>query len=147
MFGYVFNPLSVYFCHDEAGQLAAIVYEVNNTFGDRHAYVLPVDHPGDRVCHDCAKAFYVSPFLPMALRYEFKVRAPGRAVAVAIAARDAQGSLLDARFLGHARTFSDAALLGALLAYPAMTLKVIVGIHWEAMKLLIAGVRFIPRRA
>jgi DUF1365 family protein len=144
--GYVFNPLSVYFCRDRTGALAAIVYEVNNTFGERHAYVLPAQAGEAVVRQHCQKAFYVSPFMPMELCYDFRITPPGAGVVVAVSAGDAEGPVLDACFAGQRRPFTDAALLAALATYPAMTLKVIVAIHWEALKLWVGGLRLIPRR-
>ena len=76
--GYDFNPISVYFCHRPDGAMAALIYQVHNTFGERHSYVLPVADAGGSVRQACAKAFFVSPFLPMGLRYEFHVSPPGR---------------------------------------------------------------------
>src|SRR5689334_8199986 len=69
--GYVFNPLSVWFCDDEQGRLKAIVYEVHNTYEERHTYVLPVEDNRQSIRHGCAKAFYVSPFLSRDCRYAF----------------------------------------------------------------------------
>jgi DUF1365 family protein len=141
--GYVFNPLSVYFCHDLQGRLAALLYEVNNTFGGRHAYVMAAPSAGP-VRQSCAKAFHVSPFLQMGLTYAFHVSPPAAAVGIRISAADETGTVLDASFAGHRRALTDRALARALVAYPAMTLKVILGIHWEALKLWLGGVAFAP---
>lgn len=146
VFGYVFNPLSVYFCRDRSGALAGIIYEVNNTFGERHAYVLQVQGGEAVVRQHCEKAFHVSPFMPMELSYDFTIRPPEARVVVAVSAGDAEGQVLDARFAGRRRPFTDGALLAALATYPAMTLKVILAIHWEALKLWVGGLRPIPRR-
>jgi DUF1365 family protein len=145
--GYVFNPLSVYFCHRMNGNLQAIIYEVSNTFGGRHDYVFAVDEPnGERfVEHSCEKDFYVSPFLEMGLRYRFRVRPPVRGMMVAIAVSDASGPVLSAILTGERSTLSDRALALALVAYPLLTLKVMASIHWEAMKLWLKGVRLQPQ--
>lgn len=144
--GYVFNPLSVYFCHRKDGALAAVLYEVNNTFGDRHSYLIPVaDGEAERLAQDCSKAFYVSPFLPVAGRYHFKLRRPGERFALTIRESDAGGALLTASFSGEARVFSEAALLAAFLRHPLMTLKVMAGIHIEAAKLWRKGLRLVAR--
>lgn len=145
VFGYVFNPLSVYFCHDTGGRLRAILYEVNNTFGERHAYAIPVRDPEGPVRQSCEKAFHVSPFMHMGLRYDFKIAQPDETAGVEISANDREGRVLDARFMGARQPISDRTLLVMLLAYPAMTLKVIVAIHWEALKLWLRGVAFAPR--
>ncbi|MDO1558807.1 DUF1365 domain-containing protein [Brevundimonas sp. 2R-24] len=130
--GYVFNPLTVYFCHARDGRLTALVHEVNNTFGERHHYVLAVR--GDGVIEQaCAKAFRVSPFLGMDMDYRFRVEAPGETVAVSILASDAEGPMLTAAFSGRRRPFTAGAILAAWLSHPLLTLKVILGIHWEAL--------------
>jgi DUF1365 family protein len=140
--GYAFNPLSVYFCHAPEGQLAAIIYEVNNTFGERHSYLIPVAG-GDAtpIRQACDKAFYVSPFMDMALRYDFTVIPPNERVGVKIAVYDAGGLLLDTIFSGQRREMTDATLTWSLFAFPLMTLKVVAGIHWEALRLWLKGVR------
>ena len=139
MFGYVFNPLTVYFCHGADGRLVAILYEVANTFGERHAYVLPADGATDTVRHECAKDFYVSPFMPMECRYNFAIRPPGDAVQVLINEDDAEGLLLTASFTGRRSELTDGALLKAVLSHPLMTLKVTAGIYLEAVKLVFKG--------
>ena len=155
--GFVFNPLSAWFCHGADGVLKAVIYEVHNTYDERHAYVLPVsqdarDGPSMAdvratnkiVRHGCAKAFYVSPFLSPDCRYNFRIRPPGEQVAVAINEEEAGAPVLTASFAGKRRALSDGALLGMLLAYPLMTLKVVAAIHFEAVRLMLKGVRRHP---
>lgn len=151
MFGYVFNPLSVFFCYRPDGALAAILYEVANTYAERHTYVIPAT--GDAhaaaagiVRQSADKVFYVSPFLPTAGRYRFRIRPPGEEIGVGITLEDEEGVLLTAAFHGSRRPLTDGRLLRALAAYPLMTLKVIAGIHWEALKLWRKGVRFRAHR-
>jgi DUF1365 family protein len=179
IFGYVFNPLSVWFCHDEQNTLKAIVYEIHNTYEERHTYVLPVpqapvpgadlqEHrpgnarPGDTaarqngssmsagratiklVRHGCPKNFYVSPFLSRDCRYQFRIRPPGENIAVAIHEEEAGRPILNASFAGERRPLTDGTLLKMLFAYPLMTLKVIVAIHFEAVRLMLKGVRRHP---
>lgn len=142
MFGYVFNPLTVYFCHSADGTLAAILYEVHNTHGERHAYVLPVQAGDDKkVRHACPKTFFVSPFVPMECTYNFNILPPGERVQIGITETDVEGTLLTASFSGQYSALDDAGLLRALLRHPLMTLKVTIGIHWEALKLLAKGLR------
>jgi DUF1365 family protein len=139
--GYVFNPLSVYFCYCARGDLAAVIYEVGNTFGERHAYVLPQDRDATGlVRQSCDKAFYVSPFNDVSGAYQFKVVPPADAVSIHIDQQDSGGKLFQAGFVGRRRALSDRTLLALALRYPLMTLKVIAAIHWEALRLLIKGV-------
>jgi len=142
--GYVFNPISVWFCDDEAGQLKAVIYEVHNTYEERHCYVLPVGGDADLIRHGCPKAFYVSPFLTHDCRYAFRIHPPGEHVAIVIHEEEAGAPILDAGFAGKCRALSDAALAKMLLRYPLMTLKVIAAIHFEAVRLMLKGVRRHP---
>jgi DUF1365 family protein len=133
--GFVFNPLTVYFCHRAEGSLAAILYEVCNTYKERHTYVIPVVGDGKAVTHGCAKEMYVSPFIPMDCTYQFRILPPGPAVTVNISESDGEGLLLFAAFAGKRRELSTRSLAAMLVAYPLMTLKVLAGIHWEALRL------------
>ena len=143
LLGHVFNPLSIYYCHRRDGALAATIYEVHNTFGERHAYVLPVDADGGGpIRQACAKAFRVSPFMDMALGYEFDLSQPGETLRTAVHARDSGGELvLTAVFAGERRDLSDRNLLAALVRFPLMTLKVVAAIHYEAVKLWLKGAK------
>jgi DUF1365 family protein len=148
--GHAFNPISLYFCHTPDGGLAAILYEVNNTFGQRHSYLIPTrpeDVPGDRIVQTCDKAFYVSPFMPMDLTYRFKVREPGARVSVNIAAADPAGPMLFASFSGEARPLTDANLARAAAGALLLGLKVLAAIHWEALRIWLKGLRLQPRPA
>ena len=141
LFGYVFNPLSVWFCHTADERLAAIVYEVHNTYGERHAYVLPVDDDAALVRQRADKAFYVSPFLSMDCAYHFKIKPPAGDVLIAINETERGTPILTAIFSGKRRPLTSAALFGVLLRHPLMTLKVVVSIHLEAARLMLKGVR------
>lgn len=140
--GFVFNPLSVYFGYTRAGTLAAILYEVHNTHGERHTYVIPAKVDGDVVRHGARKQFFVSPFMPMDCVYRFRIRPPGERVGILILEDDAEGLLLTASFTGRRQALSDRALWRLLFAYPLMTLKVMAGIHLEAARLLLKGMPF-----
>ncbi len=142
---YVFNPLSVYFCWRRDGALAALVHEVSNTFGERHFYVLPPTWDDDDVTQACDKAFFVSPFLEMDLRYEFRVTPPADIARVAMIVRRGEAIALTASFSGARRDLTDSNLLRAWAGNPAMTLQVIAGIHWEALKMWLKGVRYLGR--
>lgn len=135
--GYVFNPLTVWFCDDAAGRPLATIYEVHNTFGERHSYVLPAAEAEQAA----DKAFYVSPFIDMDCRYEFRLTPPGDKVRIAINETQDGAPLLYAAFAGEARPFSDATLLRLFFTHPLMTFKVTAGIHWEALRLIAKGIR------
>jgi DUF1365 family protein len=142
MLGYVFNPLSLYYCHRPDGALAAVLLEVNNTFGERHVYLVEAEPNADgRVARRCAKSFFVSPFLGLDMTYDFRLAAPGERAATAIVGRDPEGApIIAAAFVGHRRDLSDAELARAFFAHPLLTLKVIIAIHFEALKLVLKGV-------
>jgi len=144
VFGQVFNPLSVYFCHGEDGALCAILYEVNNTFGGRHCYVLPAEPDEGPVTQGCAKTFHVSPFLDMDLSYAFTVEPPGDRVGINVTVSDAQGPLLITSFAGEAEPLTNVALASTLLRHPLLMVEVLAGIHWEALKMLLKGIPFAP---
>lgn len=146
IFGYVFNPLTVWFCH-EGDDLRAILYEVHNTFGERRTYVIRVAPGANAIEQSCSKELYVSPFVPMDCAYKFRIEPPGDKVLVAIDETDPQGLLLKASFAGTRQPLTDATLLRALFAYPLMTLKVTAAIHWEAAKLWAKGMPVFRHRA
>ena len=146
MLGHVFNPLSVWFCHRRDGTLSTIVYEVTNTFKERHSYVIPVTDAGAEgslIRQACDKAFYVSPFMDLDMRYDFTVEPPMERTRIVVAGGDADGPLIVAAFRGSRREIGDRALFGAFLRHPLLTLKVVAGIHVEALWLFLkkVGVR------
>ncbi|MFZ0607146.1 MAG: DUF1365 family protein [Xanthobacteraceae bacterium] len=148
IFGYGFNPLSVYFCHHCDGQLAAVLYEVHNTFGERHSYLIAAGPSAGAVLEQqCRKVFYVSPFMDMALTYQFRVAIPGERVSVAIRAVAADGVMLAAVLAGRRQDISDLNLLRLLATHPLLTLKVIAAIHWHALRMLLKGYRSRARPA
>lgn len=148
--GYVFMPLSIWFCHHRDGSLRAVLYEVHNTFGEAHGYLIPVapDLPGDApVRQRCDKAFYVSPFIGMSGSYRFRLRRPDARLAVVVRQSGADGQGLVAVQTGRRRPLTDGALLRAFVGYPLMTFKVIAAIHWEALRLWLKGAPFGARPA
>lgn len=147
VFGFVFNPLSVFFVHDREGKLTTVLYEVSNTHGERHTYVIPAGKAsGTTLSQSCHKAFFVSPFVAMDCTYRFRLLLPGEKAIVSIVESDGDGVLLSAVFAGHRRPLDDRTLAWALIAYPLMTLKVIAGIHVEAVRLWAKGVPVLPWR-
>lgn len=147
--GYTFNPLSIYYCYDRDDHLYAVLYEVSNTFGQRHSYLIPAgdDAPGKAAVlrQQCDKGFYVSPFIPMQARYHFRLHRPGERLAVAIRETDRDGALLHAVFRGARRPMTDRELMASFCRLPLMTLRVVLAIHWQALKLYIKGMRILPR--
>lgn len=144
MLGYVFNPLTVYYCYGEGDALAAILYEVRNTFGGRHCYLIPVGEGDGSVAQAADKVFHVSPFIDMEMQYRFTLSPPGDDISVVIGVHDREGVLLNASFVGEAHALGRSSLPALFARYPLMTLKVIAGIHWEAVKLLAKGLRLRP---
>lgn len=145
--GYVFNPLSTWYCYHADGSLRAVLCEVSNTFGERHHYLLhengrPLRWP---VKGEKEKVFHVSPFIGMNARYRFRLSRRDDRVAVLI--RESYGGkpMLVASLAGRLRDLSDRRLIGAALAYPFLTLKVIAAIHWHALSLWLKGARFYPK--
>ena len=149
--GYAFNPLSEYYVYDGA-DLRLVIHEVKNTFGQQHCYVMPVaGHSGSEIKHDCAKTFYVSPFIEMDMHYHFTLKHPGVEpadhLAVAIKETDADGPLLYASFAGERKALTVSSLASTFWRFPLLTAKVIGGIHFEAFKLWRRGLGLVPRPA
>ncbi|WP_207062293.1 DUF1365 domain-containing protein [Motiliproteus sp. SC1-56] len=136
--GYLFNSLSVYFCYNREGTLTATLYEVSNTFGERHLYLIAAD-----ACRplrqQADKAMYVSPFIAMDCRYRFQVQPPAERFSLLILQDDSSGPLFQARWSGERRPLEFSALARLLLT-PSMSFKTLAAIHWEALKLWIKRV-------
>lgn len=146
--GFVFNPISVYFAYDADDRLIAAIYEVRNTFRQRHSYVALVEdgqlnEAGLRQERD--KRFYVSPFMDLSQRYFFRLLPPGKTLALRILEKDATGPILAATFHGVQQPLTSAAALSSFLAVPFLTLKVVTGITYEAFRLWLKGLRPTPR--
>ena len=142
--GTVFNPLSVFFCYRSDGCLQAMLYEVHNTFGERHSYLIPVsdtDAQQPVLRQSCAKEFHVSPFMDMAMTYSFHVTPPAEGAVVAVDGNDANGRLISAVYSGTRRALTDANLVRAFITQPLLAAQVLGAIHWEALKLWRKGVR------
>jgi hypothetical protein len=142
--GHTFKPVSFWYCHRADGSLRAVVAEVNNTFGDRHCYLLDTPRPGAEV--RARKVFHVSPFCDVAGDYRFRFLrtgdgSGGRTV-VRIDHDDADGPLLTTSVSGRLETVTAHTLRHALWAYPALTLMVVARIHWQALRLWLRRTRF-----
>ena len=145
VFGYVFNPISVYFAYDGAGGLLALIYSVRNTFGQRHIYVARIEDgefTDAGVRQSRRKLFHVSPFIGMGARYDFRVLPPGRIVRLRIHETESGTPLLSATFGGRGKRLETGSLATCLLKIPFVTWKITAGIHWEALKLWLKGARF-----
>jgi uncharacterized protein len=141
--GYVFNPISVFFCHDARNKLTAIVWEVSNTFGGRHSYVIGVDDPEAMVQRQrCVKELHVSPFIGMDIEYRFRLVRRGERLTIGIADHDRDGLLMSAAMSADRRPLTDRALLAAFARTPFETVKVTAAIHWQALRLWLKGARF-----
>ena len=145
-FGYVFNPLSIFYCYDESLKLKAILYEVKNTYNEQHTYVFSASSSSNLILHKCDKKFYVSPFMEMKTFYNFRLLNPEKILNVFIKQSDGEGTLLTACQVGKKIEMSGKNLLFQFLRHPLMSFKVILGIHFEALKLWIKGVKFVKRK-
>lgn len=147
------TPLNVYFCHTPANELGAILSEVNNTFGERHSYLIEVQgagRSGGTIEQRCAKQLHVSPFMALDMDYRFRVAAPdvhSPRLRVAVVAHGADGPVLHACFDAARQPLCDTALAWTLISHPLLTLKVMGAIHWEALRLFAKGLRLLPRPA
>jgi DUF1365 family protein len=148
--GYVFNPLSLYWCYDASGALRAVLCEVKNTFGEQYGYLLAAggaNRDAGFVRRHAEKRFHVSPFIAMDGRYDFTIASPEERLSVVIVERDARSPVMIATHRGRRVALDDGAMLRAWLAHPLMTIKVIVAIHWQALRLWRKGARLHPRPA
>ncbi|MGH7899338.1 MAG: DUF1365 domain-containing protein [Candidatus Binatia bacterium] len=145
---YVFNPVSFYYCHDAAGILRAVVAEVDNTFGERHLYLLDersrladASRPESRR-YRAAKRMHVSPFVSMDAVYDFRFAPVGERLSVFIGEQEHGREFFEAHLWGHRRTLDARGLAYALVRYPLLNWKVVFAIHWHALRLYWKGVPF-----
>ena len=148
-FGYVFNPISVYYCFAPDGErIEALVAEVTNTpWGERHVYVVepePSAAEGDTLQADFSKALHVSPFMSMDLEYRLSATAPGDDLDVRMVAVRDGAAIFDAGLSLRRRPMTARGLAGVLVRYPFMTIRVVAAIYWEALRLRLKGVPFVP---
>ena len=133
IFGYVFNPLSIFYCY-ENNLLKAIFYEVKNTFNEQHTYIFKIKD-NEEIVQKCKKKFYVSPFMDMETYYNFKLLNPNDKLSVFIKQTDPIGTVLTATQTGEKKEFSSKQLMFNFFKYPLMTIKIISSIHFEALLL------------
>ena len=145
-FGYVFNPLSVFYCYDDSSQLKAILYEVKNTFNEQHTYVFSASPSSNLILHKCDKKFYVSPFMEMETFYNFRLLKPEKILNIFIKQSDDKGSLLTACQVGKKVEMTSKNLLFQFLKHPLMSFKVIAAIHFEAFRLWFKGVKYVKKK-
>ena len=142
--GHAFNPLSVFYCLDRNNNCYAVVHEVHNTFGERHAYVLPVssdyDDANPWIHQTTSKSLFVSPFAHMGMYYEFRLNLPEDRQVIVIRASDDEGLLITASYVARRQVLSTSQLLKHFFRIPLLGAKVVLGIHWEAMKLWVKRV-------
>ena len=145
IFGYVFNPLSIFFIYDQNSKLISILYEVKNTFGEQHTYVFKTND--DKIItNNCTKKFHVSPFINMECQYYFRVLKNSEKISIIIDQKDNEGKLLYASQDGKAKDFNEKNLIISYISHPLMTLKIIAAIHYEALKLWLKGIKIIKRK-
>jgi DUF1365 family protein len=148
LLGYVFNPVSFWFCRDCGGALRAVLCEVNNTFGETHVYLVHRDDGGPiepDAWLEGRKVFHVSPFLPVEGRYRFRFRLDAEHAHVDVNYHDADGLMLATSVSGRREPLTDRTMLRRFLANPTMTLGVIARIQWQALHLWRKRTRFHPK--
>ena len=145
-FGYVFNPLSIFFCYDKNLKLRAVLYEVKNTFNEQHTYIFRCSTSSNLILHKCNKKFYVSPLIEMETFYNFRLLKPGKKLNVLIKQNDKKGLLLIARQTGKRLNLSSKNLFFEFLKHPLMSFKVILAIHFEAFRLWSKGIKHVKKK-
>ena len=146
IFGYVFNPLSVFFIYNKNSELISILYEVKNTFGEQHTYLFKIKENDNLIENTCKKKFHVSPFIEMDCKYFFKILKPGNKISIIIDQYDEKGKLLYASQDGSRIELNNKNLFLSYLKHPLMTFKIIAAIHFEAFKLWTKGIKFIKKK-
>ena len=146
IFGYVFNPLSIFYCYNENNELRAILYEVKNTFNEQHTYIFEVKNNSKIITQSCNKKFYVSPFMEMETSYNFRLVEPKETLSIFIKQTDVEGTLLSACQIGRKENISTKQLLINFVKHPMMTIKIIMAIHFEALRLWKKGVKLVKRK-
>ena len=146
IFGYVFNPLSVFYIYDKNLNLISILYEVKNTFGEQHTYIFKTGIRHNLLQHMCKKKFHVSPFIEMNCIYFFRLLKPGNKISIIIDQNDEDGKILYASQDGVKSELTNVNLIKSYLKHPLMTFKIIIAIHFEAFRIWTKGIRFIKKK-
>jgi len=146
IFGYVFNPLSVFYIYNADEKLISILYEVKNTFGEQHNYVFKIEGDENLLQHNCKKKFHVSPFIEMECKYFFRVLKPSEKISVIIDQYQKNEKLLYASQVGKKTELNNKELFKSYIKHPMMTFKIIIAIHFEAFKLWMKGIKFIKKK-
>ncbi|MDP3856866.1 MAG: DUF1365 domain-containing protein [Stagnimonas sp.] len=150
MFGWAFNPVSFWYCEHADGRLRAVIAEVNNTFGERHSYVLSAAQAGasagEALPYETEltkeKCFHVSPLLDLKGLYHFRFGEPGPGLWLRLDETREGRPLIDTALSGQRRPLSDRVLLGQLIRMPVQALKVLAAIHWQALLIWLRGAKF-----
>ena len=145
IFGYVFNPLSIFYVYDKNDKLISLLYEVKNTFGEQHTYIFKIKE-NNLLKHNCEKKFHVSPFIEMNCSYFFRTLKPADKISIIIDQYQLNEKILYASQDGKRTDFTTSELIKSYLKHPLMTFKVIAAIHFEAFKLWTKGIRFIQKK-
>jgi hypothetical protein len=138
LFGRVFNPLTTYYCYDDEGELRCLVFEVSNTFGEHHSYVVPADQAAS--AHP--KRFHVSPFNKVEGSYSFQAKSPNDNLRLGVRLDKNKETILNTWFNGKHYDLTDWALFKAFLKMPLLPLQILFAIHWEAFKIWRKGLAF-----
>ena len=146
VWGYVFNPLSIFFVYDKNANLISILYEVKNTFGEQHTYVFKINKTEKILRHSCKKKFHVSPFIEMNCSYYFKTLKPENKLLVVINQNDDTGKLLYASQKGLKKEINSKNLIFSYISHPLMSFKIIGAIHFEALKLWLKGIKLVKKK-
>ena len=146
IFGFVFNPLSVFYVYNSNENLISILYEVKNTFGEQHTYIFRIEKDANLIQNNCSKKFHVSPFIQMNCNYFFRLLKPGNKISVIIDQYEDEDKILYASQDGIRTDFNTKYLVKSFLNHPLMTFKIIIAIHYEAFKLWSKGIKFIKKK-
>lgn len=145
-FGLSFNPVSFYYCYNQAEELQLIIAEVTNTpWGEKHHYIIPwSDHPNEEMSYSCPKEFHVSPFLPMNLTYKWKVSSPEDQLTVHLEDHNEHGCVFDAKLSLKKRPATKLNIVFMLIRFPFLSLRIVVAIYWQAFCLWWKNISFYP---